>query len=337
MALGDVAAGRARQDRVAAAGLSSEVDPLTGTMIYCSILWTCRTFADWSRAAQWTPGFDLWCKSAFAEVTSACRLHGADVLASVGRLGDALAEVERSVLLLIEEGAWELGDVCRVRGDIRAMMEDAAAVRADPQLSLSLGWDVEPGLARLRRGRRRRRRARGDRPLARLPDLGRAPAPGLAPHQQGADRRRLKSAQGLRRGARRPRRLAGRRARSLRPRHGARGAGGDPRRPGCARGGGRLAANGAPALARHPPRLSRRSAAPAARRSLGARRRSRERRDPSAAPRIWPPRASAPAASPKPPDRNLRTRCGGRRAVVGRMGANDLARTGRHPSAGLSS
>lgn len=87
MALGDVAAGRARQDRVAAAGLSSEVDPLTGTMIYCSILWTCRTFADWSRAAQWTPGFDLWCKSAFAEVTSACRLHGADVLASVGRLG----------------------------------------------------------------------------------------------------------------------------------------------------------------------------------------------------------------------------------------------------------
>lgn len=95
MALGDVATGRARQDHAAAAGLSGAVDPLTGTMIYCSILWTCRTFADWSRAAQWVPGFDLWCKSAYAEVTSACRLHSADVLASespAGRL-DPLARI----------------------------------------------------------------------------------------------------------------------------------------------------------------------------------------------------------------------------------------------------
>ena len=150
MTLGDVAAGRARQDHAAATGLSGEVDPLTGTMIYRSILWTCRTFADWSRAAQWSPGFDLWCRAAYGEVTSASRLQSADVMASVGRLRAALGEVERSIQLMIEEGTWELGDAYRVRGDIRAMMGDTAAARADYQRSLSLGWDVEPGLAWLR-------------------------------------------------------------------------------------------------------------------------------------------------------------------------------------------
>lgn len=149
MTLGDVAVGRARQDQAAAAGLSSEMDPLTGSLIYCSILWTCRTFADWSRAAQWSPGFELWCQMAFAEVTGACRLHNADVLASVGHLTEALHEIDRAIPSLIEEGTWELGDAYRVRGDIHAMLGDTEAARSDYQLSVSLGWDVEPGLARL--------------------------------------------------------------------------------------------------------------------------------------------------------------------------------------------
>ena len=150
MTLGDVATGRARQDQAAATGLSCEVDPLTGSLIYCSILWTCRTFADWSRAAQWAPGFELWCKVAYAEVTGSCRMHSADVLASVGRLADALREIDLSIRLVIEEGTWVLGDAYRVRGDIRAMMGEAEGARADYQLAISLGWDAEPGLAQLR-------------------------------------------------------------------------------------------------------------------------------------------------------------------------------------------
>lgn len=149
---GDVATGRARQDQAAAVGLSGAVDPLTGSLIYCSILWTCRTFADWSRAAQWTPGFDLWCKMAFAEVNGACRLHTADVLASVGQLKDALLAVDRSIPNLVEEGTWELGDAYRVRGDIYAMMGDPEAAGRDYQLATSLGWDPEPGRAQLLAG-----------------------------------------------------------------------------------------------------------------------------------------------------------------------------------------
>lgn len=149
MTLGDVATGRARQDQAAAIGLSGEVDPLTGSLIYCSILWTCRTFGDWTRAAQWEPGFEIWCRMAYAEVTGACRLHNADILASTGRLAEALPHIDRAIERLNQEGTWELGDAYRVRGDILAMMGDTAGARRDYQMSKSLGWDVEPGLARL--------------------------------------------------------------------------------------------------------------------------------------------------------------------------------------------
>ena len=149
ISLGDVATGRARQDQAAAAGLSGAIDPLTGSMIYCSILWSCRTSADWSRAAQWNPGFELWSRMAFAEVTPGCRLHSADVLASVGLLNDARSEIDRSIQTLIEQDTWELGDAYRVRGDILAMMGEPDAARRDYQMAMSLGWDVEPGLAQL--------------------------------------------------------------------------------------------------------------------------------------------------------------------------------------------
>jgi tetratricopeptide (TPR) repeat protein len=149
MTLGDVVTGRARQDQAAAIGLSGEVDPLTGSLIYCSILWTCRTFADWSRAAQWEPGFELWCQMAYAEITGACRLHNADILASMGRLAEALSEIDRAIQRLIQEGTWELGDAYRVRGDILTMMGDTAGARREYRTSKSLGWDVEPGLAHL--------------------------------------------------------------------------------------------------------------------------------------------------------------------------------------------
>lgn len=149
MTLGDLATGRARQDQAAATGLSHAVDPLTGSLIYCSILWTCRTFADWSRAAQWAPGFEIWSQMAFADVTAACRLHSADVLASVGQLTDALREIDLSIQTLTADSTWELGDAYRVRADIHAMMGQTEAAHNDYQVSISMGWDVEPGLARL--------------------------------------------------------------------------------------------------------------------------------------------------------------------------------------------
>ena len=257
MTLGDVATGRARQDQAAAAGLSSEVDPLTGSLIYCSILWTCRTFADWSRAAQWSPGFELWCKVAYAEVTGSCRLHSADVLASVGRLADALREIDLSIRLLIEEGTWELGDAYRVRGDILAMMGEPEAARADYQLAISLGWDAEPGLAQLRaEAGDVAQRARRARPLAGAASwYGRQRRAGCSPTRPRsrpapACSRRPSAAGGARRLARR----------QLHPRVQAMAIEARAELEACAAFSrrDRRAPARPPALDRHPPRLSRR-------------------------------------------------------------------------------
>jgi hypothetical protein len=149
IALGHVSAGRTRQDQAAAMALSSEVDPVSGGAIYCSILWTCRAFADWSRAAQWSAGFELWCRSAFAETTGTNRLHRAEILGTLGKFSEALAGVDDAIRKLSEDGPWAVGDAFRVRGDIEVMMGNLAGARHDYEQAVAFGWDGEPGLARL--------------------------------------------------------------------------------------------------------------------------------------------------------------------------------------------
>ena len=82
ISLGHTRRGLEQQDHAAALAMSSAVDAVTGGLIYCNILWSCRCFADWSRGHQWADGFESWCKANFAgtrramcgnvEATSCC-------------------------------------------------------------------------------------------------------------------------------------------------------------------------------------------------------------------------------------------------------------------------
>ncbi|MBN8996348.1 MAG: hypothetical protein J0H94_14075 [Rhizobiales bacterium] len=49
------------QDLAATLALSGDLDPVQGTALYCTILWACRNFADWSRAMQWQESLERWC------------------------------------------------------------------------------------------------------------------------------------------------------------------------------------------------------------------------------------------------------------------------------------
>ena len=80
LSLGQVGEGAAQQNHAAAIALSGEVDPVTGSLVYCNILWSARTFADWERAWQWSQGFETWCEASFAEPPGACDLHRAEIL-----------------------------------------------------------------------------------------------------------------------------------------------------------------------------------------------------------------------------------------------------------------
>jgi DNA-binding winged helix-turn-helix (wHTH) protein len=147
LSLGRVSEGAQQQDHAAAMALSGGVDPITGSLIYCNILWACRAAVDWSRAAQWNSGFETWCQSCYAELSGSCELHKADILARAGKLADALQRVEAAMSKLSGNEEWALGEAFRVRGDIHAMMGHRDLAREDHARAYSYGWNGEPGYA----------------------------------------------------------------------------------------------------------------------------------------------------------------------------------------------
>jgi DNA-binding winged helix-turn-helix (wHTH) protein/ATP/maltotriose-dependent transcriptional regulator MalT len=149
LSLGRARMGAEQQDHAAALAMSSSTDPVTGGLIYCSILWSCRCFADWSRANQWVDGFETWCNANFAGISASCELHRAEVVGAQGALGEALSGVNAALARLPAAEPWALGDAHRVRGDIHAALGDAEAARKDYDKARELGWDAEPGNALL--------------------------------------------------------------------------------------------------------------------------------------------------------------------------------------------
>lgn len=147
IALGRTREGLEQQDHAAAIALSSAVDPITGAIIYCNILWSCRGLADWARASQWSVGFEAWCEANFAKTSPSCELHRAEVQGVKGTLAEALAGIHRSIKHLPVTDPWAIGDAYRVQGDIRAALGDLDAAREDYAMAYQCGWDAEPGSA----------------------------------------------------------------------------------------------------------------------------------------------------------------------------------------------
>jgi DNA-binding winged helix-turn-helix (wHTH) protein len=149
LCLGDTRGGLQDQDHAAALGLSSDIDPVAGSTIYCNILWSCRSFGDWARALQWTLGYRQWCMSTQMGFSGACQLHRAETLGVCGPLSDALAHVTEALERLPADAPWAVGDAQRVLGDIHAMIGDDAAAMACYERAYALGWNAEPGHAML--------------------------------------------------------------------------------------------------------------------------------------------------------------------------------------------
>jgi DNA-binding winged helix-turn-helix (wHTH) protein/tetratricopeptide (TPR) repeat protein len=147
ISVGRTRLGLEQQDHAAALAMSSAVDPITGGLIYCNILWSCRCFADWSRGNQWADGFETWCKANFAGTTGSCELHRAEVLSARASLAEALIAVNAALSKLPSWEPWALGDAYRVRGDIRAAIGDLDAAKDDYRSAYAAGWDAEPGNA----------------------------------------------------------------------------------------------------------------------------------------------------------------------------------------------
>lgn len=150
LCLGETKAGQEDQDFAAALGLSSDVDPVVGGILYCNILWACRNFGDWARANQWTRGYEDWCRGhGLEDLSGSCRLHRAEVLGVLGTLKEAEALVRAALDQLALDAPWATGDALRVLGDIHLAAGEFAEAETAYRASHAAGWDPQPGLALL--------------------------------------------------------------------------------------------------------------------------------------------------------------------------------------------
>jgi DNA-binding winged helix-turn-helix (wHTH) protein len=149
LSLGQTREGLADQDHAATLSLSNDMDPITGGVLYCNILWACRTFGDWARANQWTLGYQRLCTENGMGFSGSCQLHRAEVLGLQGSLTDALDHINDALARLQGDAPWALGDAYRVLGDIQSAIGDTDAASAAYDKAYAVGWDPEPGRAML--------------------------------------------------------------------------------------------------------------------------------------------------------------------------------------------
>lgn len=149
LSMGDTAAGIADQDHAAAIALSSNIDPITGGVLYCNILWACRSFGDWTRADEWTLGYQRLCTDNKMGFSGSCQLHRAEVLGVQGSLQDAFALVSAALARLPDDAPWALGDAHRVLGDIQSAIGNTSEAMTSYETAYARGWNPEPGHAML--------------------------------------------------------------------------------------------------------------------------------------------------------------------------------------------
>ncbi|CAN5879272.1 LuxR C-terminal-related transcriptional regulator [soil metagenome] len=131
--------------------------------IYCIVLHHCHRLADLPRMRAWTESMDRWCGiSGSVTYGGVCDVHRLQVLAATDdyqqledRLTDASRRLEDVNNWAAAEGYYQLGEVCRLRGDV----DGALAAFAKARL---LGADPQPGQALLRCGQGDARGAAAD-------------------------------------------------------------------------------------------------------------------------------------------------------------------------------
>jgi DNA-binding winged helix-turn-helix (wHTH) protein len=129
---------------VAACGLS----PWAGGLVYCGVIYSCMTRADWHRAGEWTQQFTSWCEGrGVAGYPGLCRMHRAEVLAVRGELVEAEREIRATQEMLARQAPWAEGDAWRVLGDVLLARGELAGAHEAYGRAADLGWESQFGLA----------------------------------------------------------------------------------------------------------------------------------------------------------------------------------------------
>jgi DNA-binding winged helix-turn-helix (wHTH) protein/predicted negative regulator of RcsB-dependent stress response len=138
-------------DEAAVAVGASGLSAWAGGLVYCGVIYSYMTRADWLRAGQWTTEFTRWCEGkGVAAYPGLCRMHRAEVLAAKGELPEALREMDGTLQMLEEFAPWARGDAWLVKGEILLAQGSFEQARAAFIRAAELGWDSSFGLALVR-------------------------------------------------------------------------------------------------------------------------------------------------------------------------------------------
>lgn len=143
--------GTALLDEAMLAALSDELAPAFTGNIYCHLVAACWELADLRRAREWTAALERWLSRLPAAVVfgGICRVHRAQLLQLQGDWAGAerdarlaCADLAELHLAAAAEGWYAVGDISRLRGDLRTADESYTR-------SHRLGRDPQPGRALL--------------------------------------------------------------------------------------------------------------------------------------------------------------------------------------------
>src|SRR3954462_15018148 len=147
---GDVQQGLALLRQAGVAAVSGDLDPLSTGVVYCELVCALQGLAQYDVAEQWTEAMEWWCQTnAIGSLHGRCRVHRAEILRLRGSCdeaeGQALMACEELRPLLRRELGWPLNELGRIRlhkGDIAGATDALLAAHR-------VGWDPQPGLARV--------------------------------------------------------------------------------------------------------------------------------------------------------------------------------------------
>lgn len=149
--LGDIREGLAALDEAGASVASANLSPWAGGLVYCGVIFSCMTRADWQRATQWTEQFTRWCAGkGTASYPGLCQMHRSEVLTLRGELAEAEREIRATIANLARQAPWAEGEAWQVLGDILVARGAFAEAEAAFHRANELGFEAHFHIALLR-------------------------------------------------------------------------------------------------------------------------------------------------------------------------------------------
>jgi DNA-binding winged helix-turn-helix (wHTH) protein/predicted negative regulator of RcsB-dependent stress response len=149
--LGKIREGLAALDEAGASVASSNLSPWAGGLVYCGVIYSCMTRADWQRATQWTEQFTRWsADKGTPGYPGLCQMHRAEVLALRGLLPEAEREIRSTIDNLSRQAPWAEGEAWLVLGDILVARGAFDEAEAAFNHAVELGHDAHYHFALLR-------------------------------------------------------------------------------------------------------------------------------------------------------------------------------------------